>query len=214
MNLQKKAKRRAVYLLVVFCAILLLIVGGYWVYAAMTATDKKENDFQIGQVETEIIETFDDTRTEVKLDEVVEKDVMIKNTGTINQFVRVMVLAEVRAAITGDPDNQQVLPLRIRTDLLLENGATADWVNGEDGYYYYIKEAVEPNEKTSKLFESVRLSDQLSTRYHQADLSITLKVETVNCARFAYRDAWWQESVPSQGALQTVDAALNPLTEN
>ncbi|MGG5329421.1 hypothetical protein [Enterococcus sp. AZ163] len=214
MNLHKKVKRGMFYLIVAVCSILLLIGGGYWVYAAMTATDRKENDFQIGQVETEIIEVFDDTRTEVKLDEVVQKDVLIKNTGTINQFIRVMVLAEVRAPITGDPVNQQVLPLLIGTDLLLENGATADWTNGQDGYYYYKKEAVEPNKKTSKLFESVRLSDQLAARYQQAELSITLKVETINCSEFSYRDAWWQGTTPAQAPLKDVDDHLNGMTDN
>lgn len=214
MNLKKKARRRVFYLVVVICLLLLMIVGGYWVYAAMTATDKKENDFQVGQVQTEIIEAYDHDRTEVVLDEVVEKDVVIKNVGTINQFVRVMVMAEVRTSIVGDPNNQQILPLRIGTDLFLENGVAADWVDGGDGYYYYTKEAVAPDQKTSKLFESVRLSDQLSARYHEANLSITLKVETINCSEFAYRDAWWQGTTPASGILQTVDDVLKDLTDN
>ena len=213
--MQRKPKRhRRLYLGLALICVLLLIGGSYLVYAAMTATDREENDFRIGQVETRIDEIFDENITEIPIDTSIQKEVRIQNIGTIKQFVRVMVLPEVRTSIVGDAQNEQVLPLAIGTDLVLENMETSDWLNGGDGYYYYTKEAVAPDQFTSYLFKTVKLSDQLSDRYNEADLSITLKVESINCAEFAYRDAWWQGTTPTASPLKDVDDALRTKTEN
>ena len=128
-----------------------------------------------------------------------------------------MVLPEVRTSIVGDPDpdHYQLLPLRIGTDLFLENFGTNEWVDGEDGYYYYIEKALEPAGKTTALFEGIRLSDQISDQYHDATFTLSLKVETINCAKYVYRDAWWQGVVPNNGdPLGTVDGALAGKTED
>lgn len=213
--MQKISKRRIAYLVAAVGCILLLVGGGYLVYAAMTAQDSKENDFQIGQIETKLFEeNFDDDMTEAPTDQSIPKEVRIQNVGTIKQFVRVMILPEVRKNIAGDTKNEQVLPLKIGTDLLLGEMTTADWIDGGDGYYYYVKEAVEPKKHTSYLFKTVKLSSQLSDKYDQAKFSISLKVEAINCAEFAYRDAWWQGQTPATGSpLKTVDDALQKKVE-
>lgn len=208
----RKKKVRFIYVGFTFALVLLLIGGGYFVYAAMTAKDQKANDFQVGQVETRLSEDFTGI-TEIETGQTVKKDVLIENTGTIKQFIRVMVLPEVRAPISGDT-NKQVLPLVIGKDLLLENMSTADWKDGGDGYYYYIKEAVEPKKTTSKLFESIKLSDNLAKQYDATTFSIYLKVETVNCAEFAYRDAWWQGETPTDQPLKAIEDALKTKVEN
>ncbi|MGG5317046.1 hypothetical protein [Enterococcus sp. AZ072] len=208
----RKKKRRLIYVGFTLALVLLLIGGSYFVYAAMTAQDQKANDFQVGQVETKLLEDFTDI-TEIETGKDVKKEVLIENTGTIKQFIRVMVLPEVRAPIAGDT-NKQVLPLVIGKDLLLENMAITDWKDGGDGYYYYIKEAVEPKKTTSKLFESIKLSDSLAKQYDKTTFSIYLKVETVNCAEFAYRDAWWQGNIPTDQPLKAVDDALRTKVEN
>ncbi|MEO1770000.1 hypothetical protein [Candidatus Enterococcus ferrettii] len=212
---QKRKIHRCLYLVIGVICFLLLIGGSYLVYAAMTAQDRKENDFQVGQVETRIFEeNFDETMTEIPKDQSIPKEVRIENTGTIRQFVRVMVLPEVRKSIVGDAENEQVLPLPIDTSIELEGMETTDWIDGGDGYYYYNKR-LDSGDRTSYLFESVRLPEQLSDRYHQTTLTISLKVETINCAQFAYRDAWWQGNTPeADSPLEAVDEALKALIEN
>ncbi|MEO1768823.1 MULTISPECIES: hypothetical protein [Enterococcus] len=204
---QRRKARRTLYLVIAFSCLLLLIGGSYLVYAAMTATDREENDFRVGQVETKIIEDFE-FRTEIPKDVSIKKEVSIKNTGTINQFIRVMVSPQVQAEIAGDIQNKQILPLKIGTDLILEEMTASDWLDGGDGYYYYIKEAVKPGKETSELFKKVKLSDQLRDQYHGSKLMIILKAETINCAEFAYRDSWWQGNTPTTGSLKDVDDAL------
>ncbi|MBO1307839.1 hypothetical protein JZO70_16815 [Enterococcus sp. 669A] len=213
MKQRKKRFHRPFYLAVSLVCLLLLVGGGYLVYAAMTDSDRKENDFQVGQVETKIFEeNFDEEMTETAKDTPVSKEVRIENVGTIKQFVRVMVLPEVRKPIVGDTQNEQVLPMKIGTDVELAEMSTADWIDGGDGYYYY-KHQLDPKAKTSYLFKTVKLPAQTSDRYDQTTFTITLKVETVNCAEFAYRDAWWQGSKPSTSPLQEVDTALESKTD-
>lgn len=214
MNQRKNPVRRAVYVVVVLGLLLLLVGGSYFVYAAMTATDRKENDFQVGQVETELVEENFTAPTEIEKNESINKKISIKNNGTINQFIRVMVLPEVKADVAGDPTNKQVLSLVIGTDLILENLNTTDWRYGDDGYYYYIKEAVKPNDPTTSLFESVRLSNSISDQYHNADFSISLKVETINCNTTAYRQAWWHGETPTDDPLASIDTALSSKVDN
>ena len=213
---QRRKNRRKFYLFIAVSCLLLLLGGSYLVYAAMTAEDNKENDFLIGQVETELDEVFNEDIQEIKKNTSVTKTVKVKNTGTINQFIRVMILPEVRTSIAGDPGNYQILSLKLGTDLILEGLDATEWVDGEDGYYYYIKEALEPGKPTTALFEKIRLSDQISDQYHDATFTISLKVETINCAKHVYRDAWWQGVVPSVNGdpLKIVDEALTGKTEN
>lgn len=217
MNQRKSWRQRPLYLVVILTCLLLLVGGGYLVYAAMTDTDRKENDFQVGQVETKIFEEkFDETMTEVTKGATVPKEVRIENVGTIKQFVRVMVLPEVQSTVTGETI-KQVLPLKIGTDVELSEmdtaGWNADWIDGGDGYYYY-QHALDPKARTGYLFKTVKLVNQLEDRYHDASLTITLKVETINCAEFAYRDAWWQGVTPTNQPLKAVDDALKTKVEN
>lgn len=212
--MQKRNMRRTSYLVATIGLLLLLVGGSYFVYAAMTATDKKENDFQIGQVETKLEEIFDDSITEIQKNQSVIKDVTIKNTGTINQFVRVMVFPEVCTSVTSDPTNKEILPLTIGTDLVLENLNGSEWKNGGDGYYYYVKEAVEPGQSTTSLFKSIKLSSSLSDQYHEAEFTLSLKVETINCNEIAYRQAWWQGITPTTQPLSAIDDALRSKIDN
>lgn len=208
----KVTKKHRLYIPLIMGLLLLLIGGTYLVYAAMTAQDKKHNDFQIGQVETKLLEVFDGVE-EIEKEQEIDKEVRIENTGTIKQFIRVMVLPEVKAEIDGDPENKQLLPLVNGTQVNYGEMA-ATWADGGDGYYYYL-EAVEPRAKTGYLFKSVTLAVDISDRYHHAEFSIYLKVEAINCAEFAYRNAWWQGNTPGDGEpLKTIDDALTALVEN
>ncbi|MGG5314878.1 hypothetical protein [Enterococcus sp. AZ072] len=208
MKPQQSTPRRLIYLIVSVGLVLLLVSGSYLVYAAMIASDRKENDFQIGQVETKLDQVFDGNIKEISKSQSVEMKVSIKNTGTIKQFVRVMVLPEVRADVIGDPGSKQILPLAIGTDLTLEQLNTTDWKDGGDGYYYYVKEAVEPKKPTTALFDSIKLSDNLSDQYNDAEFSLTLKAETINCTENSYRQSWWQGNTPTEGPLKTIDDIL------
>ena len=214
MKQRKRRSRRPFYMVVILTCLLFLIGGGYLVYAAMTARDRKENDFRIGQVETKIFEeNFDEDMVEIRRNVSVPKEVRIENTGTIKQFVRVMVLPEVRKSIVGNDQDEQFLPLSIGAgaDMELEQMG-AGWIDGGDGYYYYTN-SIDPGGRTTYLFRSVKLSNQLAARYDEATFNILLKVESINCAEFVYRDAWWQGVEKTEGTLGSIDTELSSKTE-
>ena len=179
----------------------------------MTAKDRRTTDFQIGQIETQLDEDFDETITEIHKNQSRTKKVTVKNTGTIKQFIRVMVLPETQVDVADDPQSKQALPIAVGTDLILEQLNTVDWKYGGDGYYYYIKEAVKPLENTEPLFNSIKLDNSLHQMYHQSAFTISIKVEAVNCAEYVYRDAWWQGAVPADPTLKAVDDKLKALVE-
>ncbi|MEO1770795.1 hypothetical protein [Candidatus Enterococcus ferrettii] len=214
MKRKKTLTRKLSYLLVSIVLVLLLLGGSYFVYAAMTAKDRRTTDFQIGQVETQLDEDFDETITEIHKDQSRIKKVTVKNTGTIKQFIRVMVLPETQVDVADDPQSRQALPIAVGTDLILEHLNTADWKYGGDGYYYYTKEAVKPLKNTEPLFSSIKLDSNLSPIYHQSSFTISVKVEAVNCAEYVYRDAWWQGAVPTDPTLKAIDDNLKALVEN
>ncbi|MBO1305734.1 hypothetical protein JZO70_06170 [Enterococcus sp. 669A] len=214
MKRPKNPVRRAVYIVVTLGLLLLLVGGSYFVYAAMTAEDRKDNDFQVGQVETELVEEDFVQSTEISKDVTVDKKISVRNHGTINQFIRVMVLPEVKADVADEPSNKEVMSLVIGKDLILVNLNTTDWQDGEDGYYYYIKEAVKPNDPTTALFDGIKLSNSISDKYDGAEFSLSMKVETINCNTTAYRQAWWHGDTPTSAPLSIIDTALQSKTDN
>ncbi len=181
-----------------------LVIGSAVAYAAMTVREEKANIFQIGDLQTKVNEVFNEPTT-ILPGTSVEKKVTIENTGTINQFVRVMVQPEIRLESNG---SIRLLPAKIGAEVLLDLNSP-HWKLGEDGYYYYLKtlKAGEPN-KTETLFKQVNLKKELGAEYHTAKFSLLIKVEAINCKKYAYRDAWWQGTVPNNGELQAIDKHL------
>ncbi|MBO1305749.1 hypothetical protein JZO70_06245 [Enterococcus sp. 669A] len=191
-----------------------LCVGSLVVYAAMTLQEQKENQFQVGNVETKIEEVFTKPTT-IKPTVAVPKEVKIKNTGTIKQFVRVMIQPEIVSSITSG-SNKLILSSKIGEEVGLD--ITGDWVSGNDGYYYYTK-AVEPTKETAVLFNEVTLKGGLDRFYTGGTFQIVLKVEAIHChgskadGTGAFQEAWWQGKKPTAAPLTTINTALMSAVE-
>lgn len=200
-----KHKQKFVHIIwIVPVFIVCLIMGSVAAYAAMMVREEKVNLFQIGNLQTKVNEVFNEPTT-ILPDTSVEKKVAIENTGTINQFVRVMIQPEIRIENSG---NTRLLPSKVGTEVLLDMNST-HWKLGEDGFYYYLK-TLQPGgaNSTEKLFTQVTLKKELGIEYHKANFNLLVKVEAVNCAKYAYRDAWWQGTVPSTKELKAIDNQL------
>ncbi|MEO1772685.1 hypothetical protein [Candidatus Enterococcus ferrettii] len=210
--MKKKRNTRRKLLFVIILSLFVLICGGLLVYAAANINDEKENDFRIGNLETKVEEVFTKPVTPLipKNNTWVEKKVGVKNTGTMNQFVRVMVFPEIRVE---EKENYVLLSSNIGHDVKVANGSKVEqipstWRKGEDGYYYYLK-ALEPGTSTKdNLFEFVRLESGQDSRFNNAKFIITIKVEAINCVAEAYRQAWWNGQSPANGELKTIDEEL------
>ena len=218
---KKKFKRRKLpFVLVLVLSLVVLIAGGLLVYAATTAYEQKENDFHVGNLETKVEEanfsgSKDDIIESVRGDWI-SKEVGVRNTGNIHQFVRVMVFPEIKieksdhsvlltSNIGGDSD---VKIGRKKNDGTITQNLYSTWKKAPDGYYYYLK-ALPPGEKTkNNLFEAVRLANNQTAKFHGAQFSITIKIEAINCAPYAYRDAWWNGLEPTAVELVEVNTKL------
>jgi predicted ribosomally synthesized peptide with SipW-like signal peptide len=199
-NKRKTLPFAGLLLLVISC----LILGGMTAYAAFTSKEEKTTLFQVGNLQTKISEVFSEPTT-IMPDELIEKRVKITNTGTLNQFVRVMLHPEIRLEKEG---TTRLLSAKIGDEVLLDIDEDK-WKLGEDGYYYYLN-VVEPGtaKTTDALFTQVKLKRELGLEYHMATFNLLIKIEAVNCAKDNYRKAWWQGSTPNSGALQKVDQQL------
>lgn len=82
----------------------------------------------------------------------VEKCVWVKNTGTASSLVRAKVVIDWDDETAADMD---------ATDCVFPAYNTADWTQGEDGYWYY-NDIVEQNQCSTALFESFTVSPNLT----------------------------------------------------
>lgn len=182
-----------------------LVIGSVAAYAAMTVREEKVSFFQIGDFQTKVEEVFKEPKT-ISPNTSVEKKVTIENTGSVDQFVRVMIHPEIRIENGG---SSRLLPSKIGEEVLLDLNTT-QWKLGEDGYYYYLNVLKSGQSNvTENLFTQVMLKKELGQEYHNASFNLLVKVEAINCAKFSYRDAWWQGTTPSNGNLQIIDDQLS-----
>lgn len=192
-----KNKKRL--LLVTAGVIAVFLVLAFNAFAGSKNSDTVENRLKLPSLAGEIKEEFE-PNTNITIGSSKKKDVTIANTGDADLFVRVMVLPMVESA------GGKLLPAGIGAELTVDLGA--DWRDGQDGYYYYIKKVV-PETSTASLFTEVKLADNLGKEYEEASLSIQIKSETITNFQYEYREAWWNTDQPPAGsALQEIDQAL------
>lgn len=198
-------------LLLSFVIVSVAILG--YTYSSEKQSETKNNDFALGDLRTELVEVFEN-RVETKIGEKIEKKVLVKNTGETDQFIRVMVIPEViKKGKDAEPD--VLLPATVGKEvLLLDKTGTLindnNWVNGRDGYFYYLK-GLKVNETSDVLFNQVQLTN-VEDQYANAKLSLYLRVESIGTTKWAYRDAWWAGETPKIGDhLTTVDDKIKML---
>ncbi|WP_138421372.1 hypothetical protein [Vagococcus zengguangii] len=174
-------------------------------FSAMKDSDSVDNQFRIGNLQTEIIEEFPPVET-ITPETPYKKEVTVKNTGDVPIFIRVLAHPYLTY-------KEQLIPT-VTDDgskLLEVDYNLSDWIDGQDGYFYY-KKVIEPEEITPFLFSKVIFHsfEQIETlagvNFADLKLDFTIKVEAINTSKFAYRDAWWQGEIK----LPEVDALLQP----
>ena len=124
--------KKLITLLATTLIIFASVIGTTFAYNN-SKTESLTNTFAIGSVETEIIETIDDT------DNTNNKNVTIRNVGNSDCYIR--------ARITISPDNAKVD---------FNNLALSNWEKiGEYYYYNKVVSPLEPNNETTSLFTGV-----------------------------------------------------------
>lgn len=214
---QGSKKHLSIKQLFLFAGFLVMLIslsfGLYQTYAALTDRDQKQNEFRVGNFQTSIEEEFDPPASfEPEKDYL--KKVAIKNTGEQESFIRVLALP----ILTKKQANGSILLLPATTDgpapvLSIDYNLT-DWINGNDGYFYY-KKKLKKNERTANLFTKVKMNQAAITdEYKGVLLSFEIKAEGISATRYAYRDAWWNGEIPTIAPLVQIDDLLKIQTVN
>lgn len=157
---------------IILLLIIIFIIGGIkYTIAFLMKDDLLTNQFDIGTVEVELIETFDGVE---------KKDVYVANKGNVAAYVRAAI------SIQWLDDNGTIISeIPQSTDYTLTVNSES-WAKGEDGFYYY-KTPVEAGEKTANLIESCRPVTPFSDR----QLSVDVIIQSIQTTPLtAVEDAW------------------------
>lgn len=208
-NKGKKISYSKKWMLIVLSLVLLVTIGMFLrdVYAANKSIDEEVNNFRLSDLKGTIKETFTPSK-ELKIDTPITKNVAIKNDQNQDMFIRVLVLPTILVTSSGGED--LVLPAKFKGEdaQIAIPFDTANWIDGDDGYFYYIRK-LKKNETSSSLFEQVTIiSKNLDQQYLNAEVKIEIKLEGVNSTAYAYRDAWWQGTSPTQNPRKKIDDQL------
>ncbi len=158
--------KKKITIIALIVAVLAITIGGSLAY--FTAEDEKENTFTVGNVKIELSEEKWDEAVENKENEnmypgqVIDKDPVVTNIGKNPAFIRV--------SVTGLDQFGEKAPIVFFTGDT-EGKLGENWVDGEDGYYYYLL-PIDPEEATTALFEQIKIPTSLENDTETVDIVV------------------------------------------
>lgn len=188
------------------------VIGG--TLAWFTSQDKATNTFNTASNKDnsgiKIVEEFEKPTNMLPGDSV-NKDVQVSNTATYDQFIRVKFVPrfvelgkgsdgkEVRTPITerkaSDGTMHQLDTNKIIlnfTENLKKDGSNGSWIEGKDGYYYYMGK-VAPEKWTNTLLDSVTLDSKAGNDYIGLGFDIDVEADSTQASNDAHKD-WAKDS--------------------
>lgn len=144
-------------LLISVISILALLNSGIFSY--YMAHNLLNNEIKVGSQVSEVEENWDPPK-EIKAGGTYDKEVSVKNTGTVPCYVRVFAELET-------PDMEEAIDIDFNQ---------ADWTKKQSDGYYYYKYALASGDSTEPLFTKLKANGDLS------ELSLIVYEETVQTA--------------------------------
>lgn len=175
------------------------VVGG--TFAWFTSQDSVTNQFTTGKTDNDdpdagidIWEKFEEP-TNVVPGTTTDKLVQVKNTSTYDQFIRVKITpkwenSELNKKEETGEGELDYLKLNF-TDHLKETGEEGTWIEGGDGYYYYIGK-VSGGKFTDTLLKSVTLSKAAGNEYKNEKYQVVVEADSIQADNNAYKE--WTNS--------------------
>lgn len=201
-------KRKLLALAVV---VMCLSLTAYGTLAFFTADTTAHNVITSGNVDIELYEWADESKTkpfpeegirDVMPGDTVTKIVEVKNTGSADAYIRVKVEKEIELYVeqagssVDNPDGILEAP-KGNAELLLIDYDDETWdYNETDGCYYY-RTALAPNEVTAPLFAGVTFDTKMGNEYQNCTARIKVTAYAVqvanNGATYADAAGWPEE---------------------
>ena len=195
MNGKRVMKTKQPVALVALLVLLCCTVAGTLAYL-VTNTDPVTNTFTPAHVSTAVDETFKNG---------VKSDVKIQNTGNIDAYIRVAVVANWANSAGDVYGGAAPTDKGANKDYDLTLKANNGWVKGADGYYYYIH-PVAPKESTTAIFEDItQLTDDPAEGY---GLQITILADGIQSEPGTTVVSVWK-SVTDVNTDKTLSVATN-----
>lgn len=202
----KVFKRKNLMFLAAVALLLTAVVGGTLAYV-FTNTNSVTNTFQPSKVTTAVVENGGTPVTgAVTNTGSIKENVQIKNTGDIDAYIRVAVVVNWM-----NEDGSKVWatkPVK-GTDYTIDWASDdtenpTDWVQGDDGYYYY-KHAVAPAGLTEILINEAELKEGVTapvgtdgTQYY---LSIEIVASGIQATPTSVVATQWGVTVANDGTI-------------
>ncbi|MBP1040238.1 hypothetical protein I6N95_04345 [Vagococcus sp. BWB3-3] len=201
----KRSTKKILFLALLTCVLLGATKTIHSLFGAPLSADGETFTVEVEDLNVFIDGAFGPTAT-IENGETLTKKIKIENKTNGDMFVRVMILP------TLETSAGKVFSPRLGKEVLI-GGMTTSWVAGEDGYYYYTK-VIEGSEKSEPLIEDVTLHHVPSGG--QEELSIQLKVESINTSKDGFVEAWWQgvEPTAADEPYYSIYTALDSQTTN
>lgn len=166
------------------------VVGG--TFAWFTSQDTVTNQFATGGTNDDdpnagidIWEKFEEP-TNVVPGTTTDKLVQVKNTSTYDQFIRVKITPK------WEKEGLDASYLKLNfTDHLKKTGDEGTWIEGGDGYYYYIGK-VAGGKFTNTLLESVTLKNETPNEYKNQKYQVVVDADSIQADNDAYKE--WTNS--------------------
>lgn len=158
---------------IIVIIVLIFFIGISSTIAYLVSKSSKINEFEIGNVDAKVNETFNK-------EEKTKKDVYITNTGNIDEYVRVKINIYYK-------NNDDVI---IYEDPIINEDYTIDlnlndWFLSDDGYYYY-KYKIGENKSTSNIINSLIYLKN----YEDKSLTADVIVNVIQSNDKALEEAW------------------------
>lgn len=194
---RERRQRPALWAALALALVLTLTAGGTLAYL-VSNTDEVTNTFTPASPGIEVPEEIvGNAKTSIQ----------VKNTGDINVYVRVMLVASYQKEVNG---KYEVCGSHIPEPEVTDFTPGTDWVKGDDGYYYYTKALASDATTNNLLADGAKI--ELSQKENCCKMHIDVLAQAIQAEPDSVVGETWSNSkvtVTGDSGTLTVAAKTN-----
>lgn len=200
-------KKRFVFSILCISLMIVFLISCGFTLASWRVQNSTVNSITMGSVKGRIVEEYNQGQT-VFPAATVNKKVQVENTGTMDVVVRVKV--EKAWGDYREKDGKLVINPNLKTDNILIEYNTKDWMYKDDGYFYF-KDVLKTGKITSSLFDSFTIDGKnTGGEYKNKNADIIVTMELVQAAYHGL--SYWGMSFVDLGVTYTQNQEIPIVT--